>query len=391
MIEAFIDRGYSEPSDFCFQFLYSHEFNINTLKSIAPSGKKSQTKPQLAKMISQLIIDKSVSSEDVLLAFCKQSRKWLTFESGKYQSLPQKEAACDLLFEFGKNESWYEISIKEKDRAFFIKIKKIPHYENVVQAQRELDGDGNVSNIYNPRSEYAIRWTVIAEIRDNCLALSWNNFRYNSDEEADNDEAVEQFKQYPYWRYIPIYMTEIKQEIGGDWTSPNMWQLILHQTWDKYMIHQSYSWKHLRIRADSQGVALNAHSTGAMDCDERKMKGLEALSGHLAETAIQTLEMPSNDDLLGKISQALLKTLMKDWGTKSYEFSLDKTSYDEDNNEKNRAYFSCPLLLRYCTKFCYPQDSFMHLHCFIQQYGGSSQTLNFLLSELLDEDEDNET
>ena len=38
MVDAFIDKGYAKPVDFCFQFLYSHEFEISTLKKIAPSA-----------------------------------------------------------------------------------------------------------------------------------------------------------------------------------------------------------------------------------------------------------------------------------------------------------------------------------------------------------------
>jgi hypothetical protein len=125
-----------------------------------------------------------------------------------------------------------------------------------------------------------------------------------------------------------------------------------------------------------------------MDSEERKMKGLEALSFHLAETAIETLDISSSENLLDNVSQALLKTLMKDWGAKSYEFSLDRIFYDEKKNRKTECIFRAHCYFNIAISFAH-QDSFMHLHCFTQKYGGSNQTLNFLLSELQDEDENN--
>ena len=33
-VEAFIDKGFPDSKTFCVQFLYSPEFNLNTLKSL---------------------------------------------------------------------------------------------------------------------------------------------------------------------------------------------------------------------------------------------------------------------------------------------------------------------------------------------------------------------
>ncbi|NJL40351.1 MAG: hypothetical protein HC899_29105 [Leptolyngbyaceae cyanobacterium SM1_4_3] len=137
-------------------------------------------------------------------------------------------------------------------------------------------------------------------------------------------------------------------------------------------------WRHLRIRADNRGVALNAHSTGAFDQEKLQMRGLQALSKQLASSALSSLKIQETAELVSSVESSLLRTLIQEWGTKSYEFSLDGVPETEN---KRIGLFRA---------HCYfangpspsPQDSLQHLHCFTGNYGGSSQALNFLLSEL---------
>ncbi|QLE60019.1 hypothetical protein FD725_31850 (plasmid) [Nostoc sp. TCL26-01] len=147
--------------------------------------------------------------------------------------------------------------------------------------------------------------------------------------------------------------------------------------WDKYVGNQNYIWRHLRIRTDNRGVALNAHSTGAFDQAELEMRGLQALSKHLAQTALNVLNLEETPKLVNTVENALLRTLIHDWGLKSYEFSLDNISEDNGKSKgiiRSHFYFSNGNLKH--------QDSFQHLSCFLENYGGSVQALKFLLSEL---------
>ena len=77
------------------------------------------------------------------------------------------------------NDKWYG-PIEDLDRAFYIKIKKVSHYEKAIQSQKMLNEDENEINTYNEKAEYSIRWTVIAEVTEKYISLSWNNFQYNS-------------------------------------------------------------------------------------------------------------------------------------------------------------------------------------------------------------------
>ena len=123
---------------------------------------------------------------------------------------------------------------------------------------------------------------------------------------------------------------------------------------------------------------MNAHSTGAFDQEHLQMRGLQALSRQLAYSALNSLNIQESAGIINRVENSLLRTLIQEWGTKSYEFSLDGIS-TTDNRQK--CFFRA---------HCYfangsspsPQDSLQHLRCFTNNYGGSLQALNFLLSEL---------
>jgi len=108
------------------------------------------------------------------------------------------------------------------------------------------------------------------------------------------------------------------------------------------------------------------------------MRGLQALSRQLASSALNSLKIQETPEIISSVESSLLRTLIQEWGTKSYEFSLDKLS---DDGSKRIGLFRA---------HCYfangpspaPQDALQHLHCFTENYGGSLQALNLLLSEL---------
>lgn len=159
--------------------------------------------------------------------------------------------------------------------------------------------------------------------------------------------------------------------------------------WNKYLNKSTndfhYKWQHLRIRAESAGVALNAHSSGI---SEINVSGLQALSRQLAESALETLGLIDDVEKISNVENALLRTLLKEWGTKSYEFSLDREvnlrEADTESSEKKAQ------LEKLFKAHCYfglkpnstTQDSLQHLKCYSGYYGGSTSVLKFLLREL---------
>ena len=156
--------------------------------------------------------------------------------------------------------------------------------------------------------------------------------------------------------------------------------------WNQYLQDtNNYRWQHLRIRAEASGVALNAHSAGI---SEINVKGLQALSRKLAESALETLDF-SDLTQCNRVENAILHTLIKEWGTKSYEFSLEKVPAQHQKLEAESS-TKPPELDKLFKAHCYfglksdsrTQDAFQHLKCYDSGYGGSTLALDFVLREL---------
>jgi hypothetical protein len=374
--EAFIDKGFSDSKTFCTQFLYSSDFTLGTLKALVKRG-KSKAKYELATSLAGSLESQQISKDEVLLAFVQQPRKWLSFKIGRCTQHPVHGSAEILLTEFGE-EGWYgPIKDVDSSRVWYIRTHKVPFYEQgISQAGEALQGE--LLRQSSSVATYRIRWTVLAEIGVNYMALSWNGFRHNELRSSSVDPTVESLMQFPYWRYIPGFFDELSQSCSTEWQNPVLHKLVLQDLWDRYLNDSQYVWRHLRIRADNRGVALNVHSTGASDNEELQMRGLRALSKELASSALSSLEIQETSELIGSVENALLRTLIQNWGTKSYEFSLNRISKSIDKDKeifRAHCYFSLGASSS-------PQDSFQHLHCFTKDYGGSGQALRFLLSEL---------
>lgn len=107
----------------------------------------------------------------------------------------------------------------------------------------------------------------------------------------------------------------------------------------------------------------------------------------LAKSANEILKLSEDSEKLQHIENALLRTLIKEWGTKSYGFSLDKISDSSENSSQSSE--NKPKCDRVFKAHCYfglkpnskTQDSLLHLKCY-NDYGASVGTLKFLLREL---------
>ncbi len=93
------------------------------------------------------------------------------------------------------------------------------------------------------------RWSVIAEVSENYVALSWDGFTFS----PTTNEHVEN-TQFPFWQHIPVFFDELARICDGQWKHPNLQKIILHDMWDKYLNKPSYKWKHLRVRAEASGL-----------------------------------------------------------------------------------------------------------------------------------------
>lgn len=372
-VKAFVDHEFS-GRDFPRHFLASPEFTNNTLKKIFPSAKTSQGKDGLVNDIIFALNDGIISENDVLLAYIEQPKQWLSFQVGKHLEEPQLADSTFLLRNFGE-EKWYgAIFNKERNKKWYIRVHKVPNPSFIgIGEARRLDLSQN------------IRWIVAAEIGDGYISLHWNGF--SSSVYEDNDETLKQ-NQFTYWKYIPQFFDELKELFKGEWENPNLYKLVLSGLWDKYLNKEvrgfKYDWQHLRIRAEASGVALNARSAGSSEIDVR---GLQALSKQLAKSAIESLGLKALEDSskFSDVENAILRTIIREWGTKSYEFRLDRRNVITGNEISDKEHKKEFVFKAHCYFGAKPKseqpDALIHLHCYIE-YGGSTGALDFLINEI---------
>lgn len=347
-VDAFIDLGYKPGLDFCKHFLLSPEFTLKSLRLLADS--KSKDRLDLAESLAtEAAKDEDVCNE-ILLSYVSRARTWLAFKFGSEFDLFDGLDAKQHLAEFG-DDDWYG-PIEGEDATYYLRPFAVWDWT--------VMGSGAAAQLGKRR----VRWVIAAKIQGDCLSLSWKGITL----------GLERFStvrlQYPFWREVKIAFKEIQEHLGGKWRRPPLDKLVLTHLWNKYETAPGFKWQHLAIRAEQAGVALNARSTGVQ---ELNTKGLKALTAELTKAACQAAGVNA-PAARRRIESAILATLMREWGTRSYEFSLAAlTENGEEPIFRAHSYFGM--------KQGGTQDSLQHLRCY-GPYGASTSTLRFLLQEL---------
>lgn len=366
-INAFVDNGYAPGKEFCEKFLSSNEFTVQTLQLIS-SGSSRLKKNEVALHIADALEKGKITPEEVLLGYVKQPRMWLSLKLGSCATFPNLNSSASLLKEFG-DDGWYG-PIQEPNQ---------PQKQWYIRTYKIDDSIHRGTGTANQPDKRDIRWSVIAEVAKDYVALSWNGFSF-SPATSERIEAA----QFPFWHHIPRFIDELANHCQADWKHPNLHKLVLHDLWDKYLNCVPYQWRHLRIRAEASGLAINAHSAGIQEID---VKGLQALSEKLASSVLNKLGLVGDPEKMSNAEDAILLTLIKEWGTKSYEFQLDRElTGDEIDTDKLKKDKLKPIIKAHCYFGLKPnsttQDSLRHLKCYSGYYGGSTSVLEFLLKEL---------
>lgn len=344
-IKAFIDLGYEKPHTFCLRFLQSPDFLATTISNFATSGTNKESK---AVSVADGIFAGSINEKKVLLALCKQPRLWFTYKKGAYTHIPKLKKPSILFNEFGR-PGWYgPIHCKDERVNYYIRAFKINYYTS--------DNDGKTRAA-------PIRWLLIGKVEKEHISFYWNGFSTN------HKDRIESSLQFTFWNYIPDAITELEEELEGDYEYETIHKLILRGIWDDYIQAPDYIWRHLAVRAEASGVNLNARSKGVKDIN---VKGLLSLANTISEQLIKDIlpaSVGKNDkDLLVKAQNSVLRTLIHRWGTKSYEFSINKA---KEKLFKSHCFFGLKTHSQ-------TQDRFPHFKCF-REYGGTEKTFEFLL------------
>jgi hypothetical protein len=390
--DAFVDHGFPSGRDFFSHFLLSPDFNLLALRKLVPLASSNLKKEDIVRHIILAYEQGKITDEQILIEYVKQPRKWLSFQQGNRMVASKIKSPLSLLDEFGKEVCYEQITEQSSSR-------KIKSPSLLLNEFGEAGWYGPITEQHSSKQWYIrthpvydhdyigigearriderkIRWTTIAEVDINYIALSWNGFTFSQLTEG----RVDPQGQFPYWNYIPRFFDELIEYIKGTWRYPNLHQLVLQELWKKYLNKNldgfSYIWQHLRIRAEASGVALNAHSSGVAEINTQ---GLKALSRKLAESALEALGFPDSSEQISDVENSLLRTMIHEWGTKSYEFKLERESNSKQNKKPESIFRAhCYFGLKADST---SQDSLPHLKCYTS-CGGSLEALKFLLAEL---------
>ena len=353
---VFVDNGFQDEI-FRQQFI-SQEFSIQSLRELVPVSEGKNTKEALVEKVTRDLRTGQLTIDDILLSYVKRPRMWLSFKLGQYTELPKDlNPASQLIDSFGDDDWYGPILDQDIDKAWLIRTHQVTelYYIGIGEARQT--------------AERKYRWTVIAEVSSTHVALSWYGFTFS-------ESPSKQGSQFQFWSYIPSFFEELAGLCKAKWDEPDLYKLVLDKLWQQYNNKSAleYLWRHIRIRAESSGVALNASSSGIVEID---IDGLTVLSRRLAAACMEAMGTQPDFFTTPKVEEAITKTLIREWGAKSYEFILEKKATEHEKKEKlfrAHCYFGRNSETR-------GEDSFPHLKCYAE-YGNSLGALKFLLREL---------
>lgn len=353
-IDAFVIRYRLEGISFAEQWLASPDFDLETLKDICRrlelpvSGKRAE----IIDRIASSAIGPNERSAAVLESFVLRKRGWVMFEMGRVPKFPDCLNPAELLYTEG-HEKWYGPIMRPLDTEarWYIRPVFISHWETPDDATSKPQ-------------QCVIRWLCLARASKDVLSLHWKGFTFAQ----SPDDSGGHNSQYPYWVRAPSIFDEITRLTGARLSQPNLHNLILHTLWDQYRYDHSGRWTDRRIRAESGGVSLSAHA-GAVA--ELNVGGIRRLANAIRrsisadfETRRHTTGQPDPD----RLEEVVLRTLLREFGTLSYEFSLET---GEEKVFRAHTYFG----LKPDTS---SPDSFPHLNIFTN-WRDDLEQLHFLL------------
>lgn len=354
---ALINTNLTTEEETCKQFLASLDFRKETLVKLAKVAKIAGpygSKDELAKELADAVAKNQVPIDQFVIEFCKQAKQWLAFLPAKLGGMcPPQLAARDLFTRFG-SKNWYGPFVEDKSTHWLVYCHIAPTYVEVGQ-----EGD---KRIFKP---FAARWHVVAKITGDVVSLHWNNFSYTEDlDDATHDRE----RQFPYWRFIPNILKAASGLYQATSTATEeLHSFILHTLYERYPQSAETSWQHLKVRAMANGVAVNAGGREEKDSPS----GVQKLTRSLAAAAMQELGVPPDDATMKSLDRALLKTVLHEWGVKSYNFSV--TTPDQ-RSFRAHCYFGAD-------EGADTPDCFPHFLTTIER-GGSLAALDFLAAEM---------
>jgi hypothetical protein len=230
-------------------------------------GGTGGTKEAQARAGQEAIVDKEALAKALVLEFCQRPRQWVTFVSPGVKSYTPKRSrsAIEFLTSFGPN-TWTG-PFDDGSKLWFVYTVPVPHHvlaggDTLIPAR--------------------IRWHVVAEVTVGYCALHWNGFTRRKSDEDDNAPAM-----FDYWHYVPDVLERLFKFLGAPQSPlPSLNTVVLTKVFDLFVDDPDYKWTHLKIRAEKEGIALNASSGKVREID---VTGLDLLTRQLAKGVLRPM------------------------------------------------------------------------------------------------------
>ena len=329
-IDAFKIVDNNSPKEFAQSWLASPDFTLTMLQEIGShlSIPMNSKRPQIIEKIS-LLSDKIGVQNLIIKSLILRSRKWVTFKrSDIIVNSKDLQDANNLVQNTGESQWYGSIQLEEDPQAkWYIRPVFIDH-------QFLQDG-------HSEPTKCKVRWLVFARIHEKFVSLHWNGFSHNEDEpELSNNQHN---SQLAYWKYIPELFSEFQRKTGSVLRDIDLHDLILNKLWDTYRRNKLYKWTDRKVRAEANGVFLNARSGGLLELTiDNKEKGLGSLSTSIwksIETEFKVkypkLDIPEQNEF----SDIILGTIIRGLGAISYEFGLQSSDIDSEKIIRANCYF----------------------------------------------------
>jgi len=342
---------------FAIQFLAADDFDVPTLRHICRDLGINQVgkKNVLLKYIENYMeSDRALTvATPILFNLIRRAKKWFTFKQGNFSKFPPLNNATGIIYAEEKEEWYGPINLPEDPSGkWYIRPSFIPHWEIDVATKKP--------------TQRQIRWLLFAKVTSELISYHWQGFSYSVDQNSTERES-----QFPYWNHIPKLVDEFEKILGQKLEYPNLHELILHHLWDFYRTKEDSSWNDIRIRAESGGVSLSAKSGGINDDVEIDVRGINHLANTLALSVIRELGITLDMIRQRHLQESILQTIIRHFGAKSYEFSLEVNS---NRLLKSHVYFGM--------KPGFPgPDSFPHVNCHTTWKNDQDQ-LGFIIEQI---------
>jgi len=356
--KPFVIRQSEMPNEvFAKRFLASHDFDLPSLREISKIfglGTSGAKKSLLDKLEVYFYRNYRDSDGQIILEqLIRRNKNWFTFRMGLPIKMPTLQNPSEIIFSSGK-AGWYGPVVVDSE-TWYIRVNFIPQWE--------------FDEISKQFQEYQIRWLCFAHISDSYVSLHWQGFTL-----AEKKDQIDHENQFRYWECVPSFLDEIQEILNAKLSDPLLHNLVLHDLWDEFRLNPNYVWEDLRIRAESGGVSLNVQSPGksASDKEDISISDIKHLAKTLSISAAKELDLyPLERVKQTRLEESILRTLIREFGAKSYEFSLSSSG-----KKLLRAHFY------FGTKPNVPsRDCFPHVNCYAK-WGSDSEQLNFVLQYL---------